>query len=164
MKYEAEIDGRQIEIDIEERDGHIRAIIEQRSYDLELIRPESSVYLLFSGDHVYETRVWPSDAGTLRIKLRDRIFTARIIDRKHRRSPADQGNDGEQHLISPMPGKVVRILLNTGDQVTTGQGVIIVEAMKMQNEIKSPKDGRVSEIRVREGVTVNANQVLAVVE
>jgi biotin carboxyl carrier protein len=63
-----------------------------------------------------------------------------------------------------MPGKVVRVLLRTGDEVDLGQGVVVVEAMKMQNEIKSPKSGRVVEIRVSEGATVNASQVLAVVE
>jgi biotin carboxyl carrier protein len=54
--------------------------------------------------------------------------------------------------------------LNPGDEVAAGQGIVVVEAMKMQNEIKSPKAGRVIEVRVVEGATVNANQVLAVVE
>jgi biotin carboxyl carrier protein len=63
-----------------------------------------------------------------------------------------------------MPGKVVRVLLAEGDEVALGQGVVVVEAMKMQNEIKSPKSGRVIEVRVVEGSTVDANQVLAIVE
>jgi biotin carboxyl carrier protein len=63
-----------------------------------------------------------------------------------------------------MPGKVVRVLLGAGDDVAAGQGVVVVEAMKMQNEIKSPKAGRIIEVRVSEGATVNSNQVLAVVE
>jgi biotin carboxyl carrier protein len=63
-----------------------------------------------------------------------------------------------------MPGKVVRILLGPGDEVAAGQGVVVVEAMKMQNEVKSTRPGRVSEIRVAEGETVNGNQILAVIE
>jgi len=63
-----------------------------------------------------------------------------------------------------MPGKVVRILLKPGEEVAAGQGVVVVEAMKMQNEVKSTRSGRVSEIRISEGDTVNGNQVLAVVE
>jgi biotin carboxyl carrier protein len=63
-----------------------------------------------------------------------------------------------------MPGRVVRVLLQAGDEVAAGEGVVVVEAMKMQNEIKSPKAGRVLEVRVTQGATVNANQVLAVVE
>jgi biotin carboxyl carrier protein len=63
-----------------------------------------------------------------------------------------------------MPGKVVRLLCAVGDEVAANQGVLVVEAMKMQNEVQSPKAGRVIEIRVREGQTVNAGEVLAVVE
>jgi biotin carboxyl carrier protein len=63
-----------------------------------------------------------------------------------------------------MPGKVVRILTEVGAEIKRGEGVIIVEAMKMQNEMKSPKDGTVKEIRYPEGATVNAGDVLAVIE
>ena len=100
----------------------------------------------------------------MRIKLRDRIFPAKIVDRKRRRASADRGLEGKQQVVAPMPGKVVRILRSVGDKVAAGHGVVVVEAMKMQNEIKSPKEGLVVEIRVREGATVSANQVLAVVE
>ena len=100
----------------------------------------------------------------MRVQLRDRLFSARIIDRKHRKIGTEASAEGPQHLVAPMPGKVVKVLLQTGDEVTAGQGVVVVEAMKMQNEIKSPKTGRVIEIRVSAGATVNANQILAVVE
>ena len=63
-----------------------------------------------------------------------------------------------------MPGKVVRVLLNAGDEVAARQGVLVVEAMKMQNEVQSPKAGKISEIKVSEGQTVNAGDVLAVIE
>jgi biotin carboxyl carrier protein len=63
-----------------------------------------------------------------------------------------------------MPGKVVRVLLNAGDEVASRQGVLVVEAMKMQNEVQSPKTGKIAEIKVSEGQTVNAGDVLAVIE
>jgi len=63
-----------------------------------------------------------------------------------------------------MPGKVVRILLEAGSEVKKGDGVLVVEAMKMQNEMKSPKDGIVRELRSTEGSTVNAGDVLVVIE
>ena len=63
-----------------------------------------------------------------------------------------------------MPGKIVRVLVSVGDEVAANQGVLIVEAMKMQNEVLSPKAGKVSEIRVAEGQTVNASETLAVIE
>lgn len=164
MKYEAEIDGRRVSIELDERDGRVHAIIDERSYDLEVVRPQEGVYLLFVGERVYEARAWSDETGSTRIKLRDRYFTANIVDRKHRRTATEQAGEGQQLLIAPMPGKVVRVLLKAGDEVAAGQGVVVVEAMKMQNEVKSPKAGRVVEVRVVEGDTVNANQVLAVVE
>jgi biotin carboxyl carrier protein len=164
MKYEAEIDGRPVGIELEQRNGRVSAAIDGRKYEVEVIRPEEGAYLIFDGERVYEARVWSEGADSVRVKIRDRLFTARIIDRKHRRATADHGQEGQQHLIAPMPGKIVRVLLSPGDTVAAGQGVVVVEAMKMQNEIKSPKAGRVVEIRVGEGTTVNANQVLAVVE
>ncbi len=63
-----------------------------------------------------------------------------------------------------MPGKVVRVLVEQGAEVQTGDGIIVVEAMKMQNEMKSPKDGIIKEIRFTEGATVNAGDVLAIIE
>jgi biotin carboxyl carrier protein len=63
-----------------------------------------------------------------------------------------------------MPGKVVRVLLNAGDEVAARQGVLVVEAMKMQNEVQSPKAGKIAEIKVSEGQTVNAGDVMAVIE
>jgi biotin carboxyl carrier protein len=86
------------------------------------------------------------------------------VDRKHRRQHSEHDNEGRQQLTAPMPGKIVRVLLSVDEAVASGQGVVVVEAMKMQNEIKSPKSGRVVEIRVNEGDTVDAGQVLAVVE
>ena len=164
MKYEAEIDGRKVSIEIETRDGRVQAAIDGRSYLLEVARAEDGSYLLFSGNKVYEARVWEEGPSSLRVKLRDRLFSAKLIDRKQRRASAEQSGEGMQYLTAPMPGKVVKLLHALDDQVSAGEGVVVVEAMKMQNEIKSPKAGRVVELRVAEGATVNAGQVLAVVE
>jgi biotin carboxyl carrier protein len=164
MKYETEIEGRQVAVELNEREGQVSAVVEERRYEVSVLRPEQGVYLIFDGDSVYEARVWSSEAGSLSIKLRDRVFDAKVVDRKHRRGAIDHGIEGRQQLVAPMPGKVVRVLVGAGDEVASGQGVAVVEAMKMQNEIKSPRAGRVVEIRVVEGATVNANQVLATIE
>lgn len=63
-----------------------------------------------------------------------------------------------------MPGKVVRVLANQGDSIRSGNGILVIEAMKMQNEVRSPKDGTVKELHAREGMNVNAGDVLAVLE
>ena len=73
-------------------------------------------------------------------------------------------NKGRQEIAASMPGKVIRVLVTAGDAVEEGQGLVVVEAMKMQNEMKSPKSGRVAEVRTRADATVGAGEVLVVVE
>jgi biotin carboxyl carrier protein len=164
MKYEVEIHGRQASIELEQRNGRVQARVGPREYDLDVASPEAGVYTFLAGDRVYEASVWTIEPSSLRVTIDGHLFSTRIIDRKHRRSATEQGIEGRQNLVAPMPGRVVRVLLGAGDEVTLGQGVVVVEAMKMQNEIKSPKSGRILEVRVTEGAAVNANQVLAVVE
>jgi biotin carboxyl carrier protein len=81
---------------------------------------------------------------------------------RHNAARADV--EGRQTLTAAMPGKVVRVLTAPGDEVQAGQGIVVVEAMKMQNEVKSPKTGRVLSVAVGEGAAVAAGDVLAVVE
>jgi biotin carboxyl carrier protein len=92
-------------------------------------------------------------------------FIAEVIDprawtgRRHGNAEAE----GRQQIVAPMPGKVVRLLVQAGDHVEVGQGLLVVEAMKMQNEIRSPKSGIVERILAKEGQPVNAGEVLCVV-
>src|SRR5437667_10102048 len=72
--------------------------------------------------------------------------------------------DKAPRIVAPMPGKVVRVLVEVGDQVEAGAGIVVVEAMKMQNEMKSPKIGTVVTLNVEVGATVNAGDVLAIIE
>jgi biotin carboxyl carrier protein len=80
-----------------------------------------------------------------------------------RKSRAGAG-EGPKKIVAPMPGKIVRVIAFAGDEVESGAGVVVIEAMKMQNELKSPKKGRVAKIMTTEGAAVNAGDVLAVVE
>jgi len=92
-------------------------------------------------------------------------FAGEVRDPRSLRGRARAGDDrGAMKIVAPMPGKVVRVLAREGDEVEAGAGVAVVEAMKMQNEIKSPKKGSIQKILVREGAAVNAGDVLAIVE
>jgi biotin carboxyl carrier protein len=93
-------------------------------------------------------------------------FEITLSDPKRMRHSAGAGEnaEGAAEIKTAMPGKVVRILVEAGAEVKQGDGVLIVEAMKMQNEMKAPKDGIVREIRAEQGATVNAGDVLAVIE
>jgi biotin carboxyl carrier protein len=88
-----------------------------------------------------------------------------VFDPRDLRPSARRGmNHGRQEIAASMPGKVVRLLVAAGDSVEEGQGIVVVEAMKMQNEMKSPKTGRVAEVRTRPEATVAAGDVLVVIE
>jgi len=80
------------------------------------------------------------------------------------RKAAGSGAEGPKKITAPMPGKVVRILAPAGSEVEQGQGVIVIEAMKMQNELKAPKSGKVVKVMFAEGATVNPGDTLAIVE
>ena len=88
------------------------------------------------------------------------VFDAR--DLRHGRGAVV--NHGRQEIVASMPGKVIRVLVAAGDTVEEGQGLVVVEAMKMQNEMKSPKPGHVAEVRIRPDATVSAGEVLIVIE
>jgi biotin carboxyl carrier protein len=80
------------------------------------------------------------------------------------RRSGKQGREGVETITAPMPGKVVRVLVAPGDAVEAGQGLVVVEAMKMQNEMKASLAGRVATVPAREGATVAAGEVLATIE
>lgn len=102
---------------------------------------------------------------TLRVLAGHREFTAAIRDpRQWRRNRGGAAlAEGRQNVLASMPGKVVRVLVKAGDVVEAGQGLLVVEAMKMQNEIRSPKSGTLERLMVTEGQAVNAGELLAVV-
>jgi len=127
------------------------------------IEPDS--YLFFLNTNVHECRVTPSK-GTFDVSIHGRNYSITIVDPKRLRSGqnSDRHHHGVAEILAPMPGKVVRVQTEVGATVEKGAGVIVVEAMKMQNEMKSPRDGTVVSIKVKPGDTVNAGDVLAVVE
>ena len=99
------------------------------------------------------------------IWVNGRLLSMEVFDpRDLRPGQGASANQGRQEIAASMPGKVIRLLVAAGDTVEEGQGLVVVEAMKMQNEMKSPKAGRVVEIRVRPDATVGAGEILVVVE
>lgn len=164
MKLLAKIDGESVEVDIRRSGDQVTAKVGDRSYDLEVLETDPGVFALRRGAHLVQAVV--SNGAPTRVALQGREFEIEIADPKRLRGAgidAEHGA-GTAEIKTMMPGKVVRILVEPGATVTKGEGVIVVEAMKMQNEMKSPKDGTVREIRAAEGETVNAGDVLVVIE
>src|SRR5580658_9129014 len=137
--------------------------VEVKSEDLGgVVQVEPGVYSVLVEGRSFEARAIRNDAG-IRLELDGRRFTAEVRDPRDRgQRPAAALGSGRQNVFAPMPGKVIRVLVREGDAVDVGQGLVVVEAMKMQNEMKASRGGNVVEVRVRDGETVSAGDVLVV--
>lgn len=168
MKLIAELNTEKHEIEIKRDGDKIFAKIDDREYELEASSPEPNVYLFKNAGRIYEIFVSPpQNAGSpMQVKAGTDEFEINITDPKRLRGAGalSGSTEGAIEIKTAMPGKIVRVLVEQGAEVKQGDGVIVVEAMKMQNEMKSPKDGAIKEIRFTEGSTVNAGDVLAVIE
>lgn len=168
MKLKALTGDREEELLLKLEEGRISAEIGDRVYALEVREIEPDCYLFFLHHNVHECRVneRPASKETFDVTVHGRRHEVTIVDPKRLRSAqnSDRHHHGAAEIRAPMPGKVVRVQTETGESVEKGAGVIVVEAMKMQNEMKSPRDGIVVSINVKAGDTVNAGDVLAVIE
>jgi biotin carboxyl carrier protein len=162
MKLQAELNNEKHEIEIK-RDGEkVFARIDDREYNLEASEVEPNVYLLKNDNQIYQIYVAPNGM----VNLGNHQFEISITDPKRLRGSNAAGANatGISEIKTAMPGKLVRILTEIGAEIKQGDSVLVVEAMKMQNEMKAPKDGIVKEIRFAEGATVNAGDILAIIE
>jgi biotin carboxyl carrier protein len=125
--------------------------------------PEPAVYSILIDGRSYEARVEETPTALV-VVVDGRRFEIDVRDpRRFLRKGAGAGADGVQTVAAPMPGKVVRVLVAAGDDVAAGQGLLVVEAMKMQNEMKAPRAGKVLSLSAAEGATVTAGEVLATI-
>ena len=125
-----------------------------------MVEVEPGVYSVIAGLACWEARV----AGN-EIIVGGQRFRFEFDDpREWKRSSHTADSHGRASIAAAMPGKIVRILVAVGDEVLAGQGIMVVEAMKMQNELKAPRNGRVTAIDVRENESVNAGAILATIE
>ena len=169
MKLTAELKGQKLQLDFRREGGRVFAEIEGRRYEVSASEIEGGIYVLINEGQVYECRVERKQAqpDELHVHLCRETYSLTLFDPKRLRSGHGSGAqavDGAAQIVAPMPGKIVRVLVEAGARVEAGDGIIVVEAMKMQNEMKAPRAGVVAEIRAADGATVNAGDVLAVIE
>ncbi len=135
----------------------------ERCADIAVL-PEPGVYSVLLDGRSYEPRVEVT-AGGLVVVIDGYRFEVDVRDpRRFSRKQSGRGGEGVQTVAAPMPGKIVRILVAPGDAVEAGHGIVVVEAMKMQNEMKAARAGRVLTVSVKEGATVTAGEVLVTIE
>ena len=165
MKYTVIVAGERVDLEIDLNDPRrIEAQISGRKYILDTKSVEPGVYWFNWDSRSIELRVTPAIEGYI-VSVNGHQHAVEIMDtRTALRKASHHGHDGEVELRAPMPGKIVKVLLQAGAAVSPNQGILVMEAMKMQNEIKSPKDGVVKRVSVQEGSAVNSGDLLAVVE
>jgi biotin carboxyl carrier protein len=165
MKLEVHISGRTRTVELERGARGWRATIDGQSSAADVVEIAPNTLSVLLGGQSHEVCVTPSRDGKLKLQTGTQEFSAEVLDPRTwsgRRHGAVEA-EGRQQIIAPMPGKVVRVLVKPGDTVEAGQGLLVVEAMKMQNEIRSPKSGSVERVLAREGQAVNAGEVLCIV-
>jgi biotin carboxyl carrier protein len=164
MTFDIAIDGKHYRLDLNREDGRWLCRLDGREVDVDAVLARPDVLSLRIGDQAYEVKC-ERVAGEMHLWVGSERFAVEVRDPRSLRGRARVVDEhGPKKLTAPMPGKIVRVLAREGAEVEAGAGVLVVEAMKMQNEIKSPKKGTIQKILVREGSAVNAGEVLAIVE
>jgi len=165
LQIEMEGEVRQVEL-VQDDDGRYRASIDgEPSLDVTLVLLRPGVLSLHIDGKAFRCVLEESAEGTV-VYVGGKRLPYRVDDPRSLKSRRARhgGAEGPKPVTAPMPGRVVRVLPNVGDTVEAQQGIVVIEAMKMQNELKSPKAGKVVQLRAQAGDTVAAGDVLAVIE
>ncbi len=161
MKYIATIEGKEFTIEILD-ENHI--IVDGQALEVDFVSVSGQpVYSLIVNGKSYEAYVYPAE-DEWEVLRRGRMYPVRVEDEREKRLRAAAGSGvaetGEYHLKAPMPGLVVAIPVEEGQAIAKGDVLLILESMKMQNELKSPRDGTISRIRVKPGDSVEQRATL----
>jgi biotin carboxyl carrier protein len=167
MSYVATIDEREVTISIEELGGsNYKVSIDGAEHVVDAQRITGNLWSVLYGNESFEVDVTPLPAEEYEVLINGDCHKFTLMNEQRRAMirAGGKGSAGKAMLTSPMPGKVVKLLVKEGQEVAAGQGVIVVEAMKMENELKSALAGKVKEIFVEEGQVVESGAKLLLVE
>jgi len=171
MTFEIDIGGRVRKVAVEPigeagpAGGRFRVLVDGVPREVDARQTDLGLSLLQEGGRSVDAAVTPRAGGEWLVDLPHVTVSAVVDGRRFRREEGrDDTASGLQRLTAPMPGRVVRILVREGDQVEARQGLVVVEAMKMENELAATRAGRVKEIAITEGASVESGRLLVVVE
>ena len=171
MRFDLEINGRTRRVAVESRArpgataAKVVVTVDDQRLEVEAQKTDLGWSLTYPDGHRADAALAEIERGTWVVELPHVSVPVQANGRRtgagrDRHGPA---KSGEQRIVAPMPGRIVRILVKPGDDVTARQGLVVVEAMKMENELTSTAPGRVQEIAVEEGDSVEAGRLLVVV-
>jgi len=184
MQYEIEIGGRVRQVAVTRTGGAFAVSVDGRTRHVEAVRIDAHTMSLVvdsllpvehsragrqdpPANRVYEVSVAPGlAAGELHVHVGPVAVAATMNGRRRwgQKHDGRSAGSGPQRVIAPMPGKIVRVLVNAGDRVGPRQPVVVVEAMKMENELRASREGTIAEIHVRQGMSVEAGALLLVIQ
>ena len=165
-KYVATIDGAEQELEVEEiAENTLRIKFAENTFEVDVRRVGRTSFSILVGNRCFDLDVI-EEGDELIVASRGATTRVTLFDKARRRANgADrQQAGGKAEMRAMMPGRVINVLVNVGDDVAHLQGVLVLEAMKMENEIKSPKAGKVTEVKVAPGQTVEKGELLAIIE
>ncbi len=164
MMYDVAIDGQTHRLGLDRTENGWSCRLDGLDIAVDAVLARPDVLSLRIGNRVFEVKCERVGSET-HFWVGSRRFSVEVRDPRSWRGRVRASDEqGPKKLTAPMPGKVVRILVGPGSEIQAGAGVLVVEAMKMQNEVKSPKKGTIQKILVNVGAAVNAGEVLAIVE
>jgi biotin carboxyl carrier protein len=164
VRFEVEVAGRTRTVGIERQGRRYRVTVDGQPHEVDVARTGRSWSLLI-GTRSYEIAFVPLPGGETLVYVDGHPVVARRSGPGDAKRPGlADARPGPQRILAPMPGRILKVLVKSGDAVVARQGLVVVEAMKMENELRSAKAGIVAEVRVTEGMSVEANAVLVVVD
>lgn len=169
MHYVAIVNGEEKQVEIVEvAPDRYRVTIDDRVLEVDARNTDETSMSLLVEHEAFNIESERTSQSVQNLKVKGEVVSVEVLDLRRvqlRRSQESLGGlDGPTEISSPMPGKVVAILVKEGDEVTEGQGLVVVEAMKMENELRSPKNGVVQSVKAAEGDAVDGGAVLCIVE
>ena len=162
MQFEANVEGKPIRVDVRRAASRFTVSLDGRTLEVDLIRTGSHFASLIVDGRSHDVG-FETVPGGYRVHLREDTLSVLIVDPLRGGVARPDKSTGPMRLTAPMPGRVVRVLAEKGHEVEPGQGLVVIEAMKMENELKASRRGCVREVAVREGQAVEAGALLLVV-
>jgi biotin carboxyl carrier protein len=169
VTFEVEVGGTRRTIEVRPTREGWTVTVDGRPVSVSLRRVDSRWSLLYgdasqTAQRSYEVAFEPQRRGEQIVHVDGRRVNVSFVDRARRRRGNGAVGPGARDIVAPMPGRIVKVLVKPGDAVVANQGLVVVEAMKMENELRATGNGMVASVQVTEGMSVEANTVLVVVE
>jgi biotin carboxyl carrier protein len=166
MRYTTIVDGQEQVVEVTPRQNGYLVTLGDQALEIDAVKLQGFAVSLIVGTRSYRCDIEPARDGKVNVLVGESVYPLEILDERKLRLRRAAGKftlEGPQRIDAPMPGKVTRVLVKVGDEVQEGQGLVVVEAMKMENELKSPKPGKVTELHAVEGAAVESGARLVVV-